>query len=441
MPSSATSTASAEAAAGLGEALHRALAPDLAAALAAVTAAAQQAGSRLYLVGGVTRDLLLGGLSAASLREVDLTVVEGEAALLAVWPLEGWRLLFHPAFGTRHWHQDDTGLRLDLVRARAERYPAPGALPVVRPAGLDEDLARRDFSINALAWGLSGPDAGRLIDPWQGQADLAAGRLRALHPGSFQDDPTRIWRGLRYARRLGFRLAPQTAALIPDALPVMANLSGRRLANELGRVWAEARPADILADLAAAGVLEAIDPGWQASADRPAAAAAAGSQAWQQTADADEATASYLLALAPRLAGRIAARLDLPGGLRQRLDLAARLLTSAEGSEARRRLLLAVDRRGAPVQRLLQPLAACASLDAELVHALQAMAAPPLMDGEDLQALGVARGPELGRLLRELRGGQLAGRLPGRAAAEAALRAWLDADAEATKEEAGGGPS
>lgn len=394
--------------------LHRSLAPALAEALAAVIAVARASGGSLYLVGGVTRDLLLGPPAPGSLREVDLTATEGEEALLAAWPLPpAWRRLDHPGFGTHHWHHG--GLRLDLVRARDERYAAPGALPVVRPAGLAEDLARRDFTVNALAWGLCGPDAGRLVDPWGGEADLGEGIIRVLHPGSFQDDPTRIWRGLRYARRLGFRLAPDTAERIPAALPVLARLSGRRLANELGRVWAEPDPAGLLGDLWKAGVLGAVDQDWPPIA-LPAVEAAR--RILGAGGSPDAACAAYLLSWPAASGARCAARLDLAGEARRALDLAGRLLASAETGLERQALLLAVDRRKDLSLTLLRGLLdAGAPLDPSLAGPIARMAAPPLLDGQALLARGMRRGPRLGDLLRSLRAAQLEGRLGDREAA------------------------
>ncbi len=414
--------------ADLDSLLRRSLAPALAEALAAVVAVARAQGSSLYLVGGVTRDLLLGPPAPGSLPEVDLTVSAGEEALLAAWPLaEDWRRLDHAAFGTHHWHRGS--LRLDLVRARAERYAAPGALPQVRPAGLAEDLARRDFTVNALAWGLAGPDEGRLVDPWDGGTDLREGRIRILHPGSFQDDPTRIWRGLRYARRLGFRLAPDTAERIPPALPILARLSGRRLANELGRVWAEPDPAGLLGDLREAGVLNAIDAGWPAVSP-PAVAAAR--QVLRDGGSPDEAGAAYLLSWPPEACARCAARLDLPGETRRALDLAGRLLASAEGSAERRALLLAVDRRKDLSLTLLRGLLdAAAPLDPSLAGPLRRMAEPPLLDGQALLARGMSRGPLLGDLLRTLRAEQLGGGLGDREAALDRVDRLLAAGADA----------
>jgi Asp-tRNA(Asn)/Glu-tRNA(Gln) amidotransferase A subunit family amidase len=99
--------------------------------------------------------------------------------------------------------------------ARSETYPRPGALPEVRPAGIDEDLARRDFTVSALAVPLADP--GALIDHHGGVDDLRAGLLRVLHDRSFVDDPTRALRAARYAARLGFAVEAMTLAQLVEA--------------------------------------------------------------------------------------------------------------------------------------------------------------------------------------------------------------------------------
>ncbi|MFS6826515.1 CCA tRNA nucleotidyltransferase [Cyanobium sp. ATX-6F1] len=179
---------------------------------------AHSGGRRLALVGGAVRDLLLHQVHNDPWRGlVDLDLVlEGSAPELAE-RLRVWagpeRLGFchiHGAYGTAELELD--GVLLDLASARQESYPAPGENPVVRFAALADDLARRDFTINAMALELA-PAAGgvvalELLDPHGGQADLAARRLRLLHGSSLNDDPTRVLRAARYAARLGFELAP-----------------------------------------------------------------------------------------------------------------------------------------------------------------------------------------------------------------------------------------
>lgn len=420
--SSATSTASLEAVSSptpsLNGALQIALDPRLAAALDRVLAAARSVAAHLYLVGGVPRDLLLGRCHPGSLDEVDLTVTAGHAALVSAWPLAAGRLVVHPRFGTRSWSDD--AVRLDLVQARAETYGHPGALPQVRPGDLAEDLARRDFSINAIAWGLAGPDEGLLVDPHGGRQDLAAGLLRVLHAGSFMDDPTRVWRGLRYARRLGFALAPRTAERVPACLPVMAQLSGRRLAAELGRVWSEPDPLGLLSDMDAAGALTAVTPDLRATpqttpAVGPAIAAGAGG---------DLVTAALLLGQSAAVRLAAAVRLDLPGRLQEVLEHAGGFLDACAAGMPPDAALVRLDRIGPTALALLSWATADeadggSGLSAVLARQREAH----FVDGDDLLAQGLRPSPELGRVLTSLRAGQLRGEILSRADAQLALAA------------------
>lgn len=418
--SSETSTASPEppASTKLGAALRGALDPHLAAALGRVLDAARLSGAAVYVVGGVPRDLLLARCPPGSLVEVDLTVTDGHDGLVAAWPLVEGRLVVHPRFGTRSW--SDGRVRLDLVEARAESYPHPGALPVVRPGRLTEDLARRDFSVNAMAWGLAGPDAGHLVDPHDGERDLAAGRLRLLHAGSLLDDPTRAWRGLRYARRLRFSFAPGTEDLVRACLPVMAALSGRRLAAELGRVWSEPDPAGLQRDLEAVGVLAAIDPGLRAAEDGARAAIAA----VRAGADADGATAVYLLdqARAPRL--RSAERLDLSGRYRHALERCGPILDAFTGDAVTDAVLLRLDHLSPTALDLLAWTADGGGPGRQsLGKTLRRRQEAAFVDGDALLARGLRPGPELGRILAALRSRQLRGDIGSPAEALQALAA------------------
>lgn len=243
--------------------------PELAAVAAAAAAPA-------YVVGGAVRDLLLGRGRA----DLDL-VVEGDpealAAALGVAPHAN-----HDRFGTLKFELD--GHQIDVAAARTERYPHPGALPVVeRGARLEDDLARRDFTVNAMAVPLTGEP--RLIDPHGGRADLEAGLLRVLHPGSFADDPTRAIRAARYASRLGLALERGTERLLRAADP--ATVSADRWTAELARLAAEPdAPAGL--ELLAGWGLIALGPRWDALAaalpellaESPWAAEATPAEAW-----------------------------------------------------------------------------------------------------------------------------------------------------------------
>jgi tRNA nucleotidyltransferase (CCA-adding enzyme) len=181
---------------------------------------------RVWVVGGGVRDLLLGGAPV----DLDL-VVEGDAAAVARRLAEGvgGELRVHDRFGTATVSAG--GHAYDFAQARAETYAQPGALPEVRPGSVEEDLRRRDFTVNAIALGLDG----RLAAAPHAFEDLAAKRLRILHEASFRDDPTRLLRLVRYATRLGFEVEAGTEALAREALDAraLATVSLARVGGEL----------------------------------------------------------------------------------------------------------------------------------------------------------------------------------------------------------------
>ena len=196
----------------------------------AVAALGDRAGD-VYLVGGTVRDILLGEESF----DVDIAV-EGDAIGVARGLAErlAGRVTPHEKFGTAVVQYGDAA-RLDVVTTRTEFYDAPGALPAVERASLREDLFRRDFTLNAMAASLAPADFGRLIDPFGGRADLEARLLRVLHNLSFVDDPTRIFRAIRYEARYGLRLEEHSARLARACieLGLVGEVSSARLRDEL----------------------------------------------------------------------------------------------------------------------------------------------------------------------------------------------------------------
>jgi len=200
------------------------------------------AGGSAHLVGGIVRDLLLGR------ERVDIdVVVEGDAAALAR-DLDP-EAVVHERFGTASARFD--GLHYDIASARSETYPHPGALPEVRTGGLAEDLARRDFTVNAMAVPL---DGGALVDPHGGAHDLADRVLRVLHDRSFADDPTRALRAARYASRLGFEVEEATLEQLRAA--DLGTVSEQRVEAELRRIAMEADPPAAIALAAEWGLLD-----------------------------------------------------------------------------------------------------------------------------------------------------------------------------------------
>ena len=183
--------------------------------------------ARIYLVGGAVRDLALDRNDRPDLD----VAVEGDVADIA--GKLGGEIVQHDRFRTAIVRSGET--RVDLASTRAESYSAPGALPDVEPATLVEDLARRDFTVNAMAVPLFGEP--KLIDPLGGFADLESSLLRVLHPDSFRDDPTRVLRGARYGARLGLDLDERGQALAGRA--DLSAVSADRIDAEMTKLAAE----------------------------------------------------------------------------------------------------------------------------------------------------------------------------------------------------------
>jgi tRNA nucleotidyltransferase (CCA-adding enzyme) len=209
----------------------------------------------VYLVGGAVRDLLLGTTPI----DLDL-VVEGD--LDRIGALLGAPTRVHDRFGTCTVVL--AGRSYDLARARRERYARPGALPTVEPATIDEDLSRRDFTVNALALALGGRRRGELLTLPGARDDLRLGLLRVLHDASFIDDPTRLLRLARYRARLEFTAADRTRRLAEDAVAggALATVTGARLGAEIRLLGAEPNPIGAFAALRELGVDEAIADGF-----------------------------------------------------------------------------------------------------------------------------------------------------------------------------------
>jgi tRNA nucleotidyltransferase (CCA-adding enzyme) len=384
-----------------------------------------------WLVGGIVRDALLGRGTA----DVDI-VVEGDAPA-AARRLAGRLaapLRTHAPFGTASVAGADA--TVDLVTARRERYAAPGALPVVEPAELRDDLARRDFAVNALAVPLA-PRLGALVDPHGGLADLRQRRLRVLHEGSFADDATRILRGVRYEARLGFRFDRRTEDLAREAARAghVLAVGWDRLRDELLLVLAEHGAAAALVRLADLGVLRALDP---ALGVAPPTAAAIERTADLAAAHAPEARLPLarlgllLAALPAERSAALLAALRLPAR-----DRAAGAAAAAAPALADR--LREADAAGiaAVLDRLpVEAAVAAAAHDAAVRPAVARFLAELRhvrleLTGTDLQReLGVPPSPLLGRLLAELRRRKLRGELATRVDELVAARGLLDAERE-----------
>jgi tRNA nucleotidyltransferase (CCA-adding enzyme) len=349
---------------------------DLGAALRAahpeLEAVRREANEPVYLVGGAVRDLLLGRPRA----DVDL-VVEGDAAALAA--RLGGAGAEHERFGTVKVELD--GHELDIATARSETYPHPGALPVVAPArGVEEDLDRRDFTVNAMALPLDGEP--RLVDPRGGRDDLERGLLRVLHPRSFEDDPTRAIRAARYASRYGFTLEPETDRLLRQA--DLATVSADRRRAELERLAAEPNGAVGLGLLAGWGVIDLREGGVEL-----------------MESVEDLLKAPQWAELVPREQALIAAALGPEG--------TEKVLASMWAPKPGEGVELA-ERRD-PVELILARAMGASWLDQYLTiwRGIELE-----IDGDDLIAKGIPQGPAIGRGLRAARLKKLEGEISGR---------------------------
>jgi tRNA nucleotidyltransferase (CCA-adding enzyme) len=242
------------------------LPPDTRALFDAVCDHATRRNVRAFIVGGTVRDLLLDRPSL----DVDIAI-EGNAPALAreIAAATGAKLAKTTEFGTATLTSVGQGpnpdsaaqprrFSLDLATARAETYARPGALPKVRPSAIDDDLMRRDITINSMALQLNGAAPAKLLDPTGGEADLRSGLVRVIHDKSFQDDATRILRAVRYEARFGFRLEKSTLDLLHRHVSYIDAISGTRIRHELQRTFDEAEPERPLSRLEELGALRAI---------------------------------------------------------------------------------------------------------------------------------------------------------------------------------------
>ena len=406
------------------------LSSDTRALLESIGRLAAARGARGFLVGGMVRDLWRD----AEMTSADLdVVVEGDGLAVAreFARALGGSVREHRRFLTASVEAPRTG-RIDVTTARSERYESRGALPRVMPAGIDQDLRRRDFTINAMAIELHSGAFG-LLDPLGGRAALVRRRLRVLHPLSYVEDPTRMFRAARYATRFGFAQDAATARARALALRLVpyAALSGQRLAAELERILAEARAELTLSRLGTDGAFRLLDPRYRFTASTAhLVAELPGALAWVRarglgvepvelgvlaiTGDQPQAIATAAL---ERLAfaGEPLARLR--HALAEGRALVARL-RDANAPSARARVL----REQAPVVLAWLWLVGDGRTRAVLDWYLGLARALVALSGDEVVALGVPRGPAVARVLAELRDGRLDGRITDRAMEIAQVR-------------------
>src|SRR4051794_6432547 len=380
--------------------------------------AAAEAQDGVYLVGGAVRDVMLGEPTF----DIDLAV-EGDGVAFArdLAAELGGRMHAHDKFHTAVVIAGD--LRVDVATARTEHYEYPAALPVVEHSSIRQDLQRRDFSINAMAVRLEAGRFGELVDPFGGAEDLRAGRVRVLHNLSFIEDPTRIFRAIRYENRYGFSMDAHTRELARACVDMglVGDLSGARVRDELVALLSERDVAGSLARLDGLGLAEAIHPGLDCGADTV-----------ERVRELD-AAADRHLPDTPRWRLRLAAMARrLPGD--ELLDWLERLRVRRRDARVIAAVAVVAPRLAERLAESLEPAEVASLLDAqpdEVAVAIAAMggaagrAAELYLDGLRhlrlevdggtlLRELGIEESPRVGEILAELlrrrRNGELGGR-------------------------------
>jgi tRNA nucleotidyltransferase (CCA-adding enzyme) len=384
----------------------------------------------VFAVGGFVRDLLLRQVNL----DIDLTV-EGDGILFAEVFAErlGCRVRRHDAFGTAVVIFPD-GQKVDVASTRLEYYDAPGALPTVERSSLKLDLYRRDFTINTLAICLNPPDFGLLHDYFGAWRDLEDGVVRVLHNLSFVEDPTRVYRAVRFEQRLGFRISAHTELLVRNAVKMdfPVKVGGKRLLNELQILLREPEPRRSMERLAALDLLKYIHKSivWDKRLD----------DLFDQTRrvldwyellyrnEACEPWLVYFLALTTALSAeelrQTMARLAVPSRLAVRVDHSL-----AKVREAGLELIPGAQEEAGAASRLHHALAAV--MIEVLLHVMACKGdgpvrrhlasyitvlrdERPLLTGRDLLGMGVSPGPGLGRIMGALLDARLDGTVQSR---------------------------
>ena len=380
-----------------------------------------------YLVGGIVRDLLLN----QPLNDLDIAIV-GNAIPFAkqLQQKHGGDLITHEAFKTATWTPTDAVEPIDLITARSETYAHPAALPTVAAGSMADDLRRRDFTINTLAMRLDSDAFGELVDLFDGSADLHAGAIRILHNQSFVDDPTRIFRAVRYEQRLHFTIEPQTLTALQNSLDGIQQLTPARVRHEFEHILAEPNRFLMLARMAQLGILTAIQPQleWR-SAWEPYFAGLADSPFATQF----EARLLFWLSHL-----NSAARL----AILERLGMGRKVLISAEAIHTIETTLqtLPDDAPPSQIEQALRPFAKqpLACFIVSLHHADTQIGTwldqydttwrhvKPHLNGNDLRQLGYKPGPQFRMLLDQLRAARLDGQLHTRADEEQFLASRVE---------------
>ncbi|HLO25410.1 MAG TPA: polya polymerase, partial [Geobacteraceae bacterium] len=352
--------------------------------------------------------------------DIDVTV-EGNGILFAETFAGkfGCRCKSHLKFGTAVIVFPD-GFKIDVASTRLEYYASPGALPTVERSSLKVDLYRRDFTINTLAIRLNTPEFGLLIDYYGGQRDVQERVIRVLHNLSFVEDPTRVFRAIRFEQRLGFRIAKHTENLIKNAVRMnfLDKLGGKRLLTELVHILRERHPLRAVERMSELGLLRFIHPGLHVtSAVRKLLEEVQQIVSWFDLLFLErkyEKWAVYFLALCDPLTNEqfseTCARLAISEHYREKLCEmrergigALRLMRRRAGQRGGvQRSEVYAWLRDLPVDVLLYMMAKTSSEEVKKLISLyftQLQNVRSQINGEDLKRMGVPEGPHFRRIL------------------------------------------
>ncbi len=373
---------------------------------ASIRREAASRGVAAYLVGGTVRDRLRRRVP----RDVDVAIVGDAIHFARLWaPRVRGAVEAAPSFGTASVLVDGPRpLRVDFSSTRGETYRHAGALPDVFPAGIAEDLARRDFTINAMAIPLTGPHVGNLLDPFGGRDDLRRKTIRMLHRGSPYDDPTRAFRCVRFALRFGFRIARQTRRWIAEARSAgaFAAVSGDRLRREIFLLLREQSPLHAVAGLGRIDLVRAIDPSLAVtSAVRRRFKSLEGAPLVSPADRTWAALIAWALDLSPDARARVADRLQIAGARRAELGRAPddrRALDRLFASHAPDSEIASLSRQWSAEECEAIASALSRVRRTRFLRARRRGDAVLLaIGGADLKRCGLAPGPAIGRALEQ----------------------------------------
>ena len=384
-------------------------------------------GFQVYLVGGMVRDVLLNrrpGDPDLLVQETVPTMDAAERFAIMLAGTLGGSVSAPSQFGTVKLDVD--GLVVDIATARRETYESPGALPSVRPATIEGDQYRRDFTVNAIAVDLAPNRFGTILDHAGGVEDIEHRVLAVLHDKSFQDDPTRCFRAARYMPRLGLHMSMVTETDLRRSVGAVAELSADRVRHEMERMLAEPAPEQSLAHAEDFGLLNAVLPGlsWTPAMTRAAPTLR------------DAGPLGCLALLATHLSKEDAAKFA------ERINAPAQWASVIEDTVTVRERLHELSDEGLTSARVYSILGGMAS---EAVRAWAVLTEEevtagrlrdyyerlrhvhPALNGDELLALGVPEGPLVGELLRELLIARLNGAVSSRGDEESLVQRRLSA--------------